>query len=123
MKAKTGSVVLSLLLLCVGCDSSLPGWFRSSPFGTSSGALTEEEIRKFTSNISETMGEEIAMCLAKQAMARAEQIGDPQTLNPDTVALLPVEQWDSLDRSGKRLILTQVVINQAIPVCTQAGDH
>jgi len=81
--------------------------------------LTSEEIQEFTANMKESLGDEVTECLSKEAAVRAAKLGDPETLDPTTVELLPVDQWGTLDKSGNRLILTQVVINQAIPHCTQ----
>jgi hypothetical protein len=65
----------------------------------------------------ESLGDAVAECLAEEATVRASKIGDPEKLDPNKVELLPVDQWSALDKSGKRLILTQVIINQAIPLC------
>ena len=105
--------------MCSACDLSLEELFEPSPFDTSNGPLTSNEIQYFTSNMQESLSDEVADCLAEEATARASTIGDPETLAPTKVDLLPVDQWGALDKSGKRLILTQVVINQAIPLCTQ----
>tara|TARA_B110000116_G_C16470240_1_gene417801 strand:+ start:87 stop:623 length:537 start_codon:yes stop_codon:yes gene_type:complete len=83
------------------------------------GPLTGKEIQYLTSTMKESIGDEVAECLLKEATVRASTLGDPETLDPTTVELLPVDQWSILDKSGKRMILTQVVLNQAIPLCTR----
>jgi hypothetical protein len=110
-------IFVFLASLCSACDSSLEELFEPSPFDTSNGPLTINEIQYFTSNMQESLGDAVAECLAEEATVRASKIGDPEKLDPNKVELLPVDQWSALDKSGKRLILTQVIINQAIPLC------
>jgi hypothetical protein len=103
-----------VILLCSACDFSLEDLFQIK---VSRGPLTNEEIQTFASEM-ESLGDKVTDCLVKEAIVNASRIGDPEKLDPSTVELLPVDHWDELDKSGKRLILTQVVISQAIPLCT-----
>jgi hypothetical protein len=123
MKIGTKLICVSLALLCSACDSSLDKLIQPSLFDSNNGPLTKEEIQEFasnmTSNMRESIGDEVAECLLKEAIARSAKLGDPETLDPISVELLPVNQWEALDKFGKRLILTQVLFNQAIPLCTQ----
>ena len=64
------------------------------------------------------VGTKVAHCIVEDAKVRAAALGAPEQLNPQEVDLLPVEQWVALDADYQRIILTQVVINQAIPGCT-----
>ena len=123
MKVRMKLICECLASLCGACDSSLDELFQPSPFDIKNGPLTSEEIQEFTSSMKESIGDEVTDCLSKEAAVRAAKIGDPETLDPTTVELLPVNQWAALDKSGKRLILTQVVINQAIPFCTQGKSN
>ena len=119
MKFGARLICVGLVSLCSACDSSLEELFRPSPFDVNNGPLTGNEIQYLTSKMKESIGDEVAECLLKVATVRASKLGDPETLDPTTVELLPVDQWSMLDKSGKRSILTQVVINQAIPLCTR----
>ena len=119
MKLKAKVICVCLASLCCACDSSLNNLFQPSPFDVNNGPLTSEEIQVFTSDMKASIDNEVLECLSKEAAVRAAKLGDPETLDPTSVELLPVNQWGELDKSGKRLILTQVVINQAILLCTQ----
>ena len=50
---------------------------------------------------------------------RARDAGDPETLDPANVEFLTAETWDALDAFGKRLILTQAIITEALFLCAQ----
>ncbi len=120
MKFRTKLICVGLASLCSGCDFSLEELIQPSPFEVSSGPLSSEEIQAFVSQMNESLGDEVAKCFLKEVTDRASKIGDPETLDPTTVELLPVEQWRALDdKHGKRLILTQVIFNQAIPLCSK----
>ncbi|MEM9605569.1 MAG: hypothetical protein AAGA11_22110 [Pseudomonadota bacterium] len=109
-------------LLAAGCDT-LDDLFTPTPFEAGTGPLTEAELGFFMAEMSDTLSSDDVACLAEEATVRAARVGEPQTLDPASVALLPVEQWSGLDNHGKRLILTQVLINQAIVHCIQGeGD-
>lgn len=119
MKIKLTFIFLTLTTLCIACDSSLEEFFQTSPFEVNNGPLTNDEIQYFTSNMGDSLSENVAKCLSHEATILASKIGDPEMLDPNTVELLPVDQWSELNKFGKRLILTQVVINQAILPCTR----
>ncbi len=106
---------MGVVSLCSACDSSLEELFQTEE---SSGPLSIDEIQAFASNM-ESIGPDVTECLSKEATIRASKIGDPEKLDPSKVELLPVDHWNVLDKSGKRIILTQVVFNQAIPLCTR----
>lgn len=108
MKFRAKLICVGLLLLCSACDLLLED----------SGPLTNDEIQTFASEM-ESLGDKVTDCLVKEAIFNASRIGDPEKLDPSSVELLPVDHWDELDKSAKRNILTQVVISQAIPLCTQ----
>ncbi|MEM7378972.1 MAG: hypothetical protein AAF460_15900 [Pseudomonadota bacterium] len=115
---------MALVVLCTGCDP-LDDLFKPDPFEGNTGPLTEAELGFFLAEMSDTLSSDDTACLAEAATVRAARVGDPQTLDPSSVALLPVEQWSGLDNHGKRLILTQVLINQATLHCIQGvgGEH
>lgn len=116
-------IYVSLFSLCSACDLSLgdSGPLTNedaSKMGTlgDSWPLTNEEIYSFASKM-ESLGDKVINCLVKEAISNASRIGDPEKLDPSSVELLPVDYWDALNKSEKRIILTQVVFNQAIPLC------
>lgn len=119
MNCRAMFVFLFLAPPCSACDSSLKALFEPSPFDASNGQLTINEIQYFASKMQESLGDAVTECLTEEATVRASKTGDPEKLDPNKVELLPVDQWGTLDKSGKRPILTQVIINQAIPLCTQ----
>jgi len=122
MKHKTKIMMVILASLCSACDFSVKDLFPPTPFAENSGPLTSAEIESFASKMKESMGNEFAACISKEAAARALKLGDPETLDPTKVELLPVDEWGTLDKVGKRIILTQVVFNQASPLCIKPSS-
>ena len=106
-------VLTGTVLLLGACDGSV-----QSVFGKQSGPITEQEIAELTDGLAAEVGAEVASCIVEGAKVRAAVVGDPEQLNPQEVDLLPVEQWAALEPNYRRIILTQVVVNQAIPDCT-----
>lgn len=113
----------ALVALCSACDSSYDALFEPNPFRINNGPLSSDEIHYFTSKFKDPITVEIAECVAKEAEVRALEIGDPETLDPTKVELLPAERWSELDKPGKRLILTQVVINQVSRLCIRGKSN
>ncbi len=103
MKFRAKLICVGLASICSACDSPFDELVRSSPFEVNSGPLSREEIQSFASEMKESVGDEVAQCLSTEATARAAKLGDPETLDPSTVELLPVDQWSALDKFGKRL--------------------
>jgi|GEM_PF-1943705 len=112
----------SFVFLLSSCDLSLKELIEPSPFEANIGSLSSDEIQFFASKMRESLGDDIADCMIKEASFRASQLGDPETLDPTTVELLPADGWDDLDKPSKRLILTQVVFNQTLKPCTMVKD-
>jgi len=99
------------------CDFSLKDYFLDDfPFNTE-GPLTQDEIDYFLSKLQQPQSEAYQACMSLEAKLRAEKIGDPETLDPSTVDLLPTDHWNDLDKPGRRILLTQVIMNQAIIEC------
>ena len=89
-----------------------------------SGPLTLDEIQaNFLSFMDEPLNEEERECVYREIEDRARVAGDPETLEPATVELLPTGEWDRLDPSGKRLILTQAITTKAFFVCNRPGER
>jgi len=120
MKHKTKIMIVVVAALCSACDFSVEALFQPIPFAENSGPLTSAEIQYFTSNMKESVSPEQIACISKEAAVRAAKLGDPETLDPTQVELLPVDGWSLLDKPGKRLLLTQVVINQTLPLCSHS---
>ena len=88
------------------------------------GPLTLEEVQaNFLNLIDEPLSEEKRECIYREIADRAHAAGDPEALNPATVELLPVGEWDRLDSDGKRLILTQAITTKAFFVCNRSGKR
>ena len=82
------------------------------------GPLTLEEVR---ANLVDRMDIELSEarreCVYREIEARVAAAGDPETLDPSTVEMLPVKEWGPLDADGKRLILSQVITTKAMSEC------
>lgn len=88
------------------------------------GPLTLGEIQSnFLSFMDEPLSEERRECVYRELADRARAAGDPETLNPATVELLPTGEWDRLDPDGKRLILAQAITTKAFFVCDRLGER
>lgn len=86
------------------------------------GPLTLEEIEaNFLSRMGEDLSGERGECVYRELEARARAAGDPETLDPATIELLPAEYWDDLDAQGKRLILTQAITTKAFFECPRGN--
>lgn len=121
-------MVVLVLINTAGCDNFSTGDSSSSsansvPDFDSKGAINHAEITYFLSNLHESvfLNEAQQACLWRTAEERASIVGDPQTLDPRKVELLPIDEWTRLGKSDKRLILTQVIVNQAILICLSDG--
>lgn len=97
-----------------GCD-----YLSSKSVFDADGSITDDEILYFLSGMKEALSltEEQEQCFFREVKERAEKLGDPDTLEPTSVDLLPVNEWQGLDKAGKRLILTQVIVSQANQPC------
>ncbi len=122
MSPRILGVAVGLAALCSACDSSVGDLFERSPFDAR-GPLTAAEIDAFGAKLAASVGADVAACIKKEAVIRAAQAGDPQTLNPLTVDMLPAKDWSGLDTHAKRVILTQVMFNQATAICTRAPQR
>ncbi len=94
-------------------------WAGDPPFiFDRTGPLTLEEVRV---NFIDRMDEELIGprrdCVLGEIEKRVSAAGDPETLDPSSVEMLPTENWGSLDAEGKRLILSQVITTKAFFEC------
>ncbi len=119
MRSKISSAgVLLVALLSAGDCSSKELSLDVQAFDAD-GPLTREEIQYFLFNMKGPLSEEQEECLLKEAEARAKKVGDPEVLDPTAVELLPMDEWSFLGKFGRRLVLTQVIMNQAVLRCIQ----
>lgn len=82
------------------------------------GPLTLEEVEaNFLSRVDLDLSEQRRECVYREVEARARAAGDPETLDPATVEMLPAEQWGELHPHGRRLVLAAVISNRAISEC------
>lgn len=86
------------------------------------GPLTLEEVKaNFLSFLDESLITGQRECIYEEVENRARVAGDPETLDPATVELLPTDEWERLDASGKRLVLTQAIVTQSLFACRRSG--
>lgn len=62
-------------------------------------------------------------CVFREVQERVRDAGDPETLDPATVELLPADAWARLDASDKRIILTQAIVTQSLIACHRSGQQ
>lgn len=82
------------------------------------GPLTVAEVRALIIDRMDAPSSDGEMeCVLREAEDRVRAAGDPETLDPSTVELLPTGNWDRLDAFGRRLVLAQVIATKASFVC------
>jgi hypothetical protein len=85
-----------------------------------SGPLQPEELQAAIDRLGESLTEERQACVRAELEQSASAAGDPETLDPETIELLPATNWRLLDEFGRRLILAQALTTQALFDC--AGE-
>lgn len=83
------------------------------------GPLTLDEIQAALDRLGETLAGDQRKCVLEEAKKRAQDAGDPATLNPEDVEFLTAETWNVLDAFGKRLTLTAAITTKALFDCAQ----
>jgi len=87
------------------------------------GPLTLEEVRaNLLNQTDETFQESRRECIYREIEERAQAAGDPESLDPATIELLPSEHWGSVGAFGRRLVLAQAILTKALFVCAQQND-
>ena len=87
------------------------------------GPLTLEEVRaNLLNQTDETFQESRRECIYREIEERAQAAGDPETLDPATIELVPSEHWGSVGAFGRRLVLAQAILTKALFVCAQQND-
>ncbi len=82
------------------------------------GPLTWEEVEaNSVSRMELDMSAERRACLRREVDALALAAGDPETLDPATMEFLPEQGWAHLGAAGRRLILTQAIVTEALFDC------
>ena len=117
---RLGGVFLltSVALFISACDQL----FTNPPFNAD-GKLTSTELDYFLADMKEAtdISQKVDSCIKTEAVRRAEIAGDPQTIDPKSLPL-PEENWVPLDKSGKRLILAQLIVTQSSVFCTTGRE-
>jgi hypothetical protein len=87
------------------------------------GPLTLEEVQtNLMDQMDEPFHEIRRECVYREIKERAQAAGDPETLDPATIELLPSEHWESVGAFGRRLVLAQAILTKAMFVCAQQND-
>lgn len=87
------------------------------------GPLTLEEVKtNLMDQIDKPFQEIRRECIDREIEKRAQAAGDPETLDPATIELLPSEHWESVGAFGRRLVLAQAILTKALFVCAQQND-
>jgi hypothetical protein len=117
---RLGQVLLltSVALLISACDQL----FTDQPFNAD-GKLTSAELDYFLAGMKEAtnISEKVDSCIKTETELRADIAGDPETIDPKSLPL-PEENWVSLDKSDKRLILAQLIVTQSSVFCTTGRE-
>ena len=83
-----------------------------------SGPLTLHEIQSnYLVFMDEPLEGKRKECVFIEIQKGASAAGDPESLDPETVEFLPVENWHRLGQDGRRIILTQAILTQAFFNC------
>ena len=85
-----------------------------------SGPLTLDEVQtRFIDPMDEALSAEQKACVLGEVESRVQMAGDPETLDPANVELLPTGTWNQLDSFAQRLILAQAITTKALFVCAE----
>ena len=111
-------LLTSVALFISACDQLL-----TDPPFDADGNLTYAELDYFLAGMKEAtnISEKVDSCIKTEAERRAEIAGDPQTIDPKSLSLAE-ENWVSLDKSHKRLILAQLIVTQSSVFCTTGRE-
>ncbi|MEO0786161.1 MAG: hypothetical protein AAFY10_10715 [Pseudomonadota bacterium] len=112
-------------LLLTGCSPEGAGqapvaeapFFNVDRNGTGPLTMTELQVN-IPAELDAMYTENMRTCLFTTIEDLAEKAGDPEVLDPSSVAFLPTDgSWEELTRFGKRSILAQAVISRAATLC------
>lgn len=82
------------------------------------GPLTWAEIEaNSVSRMELDMSAERRACLRREVESLARTAGDPETLDPASMEFVPEQGWAHLGAAGRRLILTQAIVTEALFDC------
>lgn len=84
---------------------------------SATGPLTSEEIKTFLKRLGDSVTDDQKACAQVESVKRANDAGDPDTLDPDRLDYLPSSSWHVLDSYMKRIILTQAITTDAMFAC------
>ena len=91
------------------------------------GPLTKEEIQAAIVRIDQSydqmeksLTDEHRECVLATLERRAADAGDPEDLDPATVEFLAADTWYLFDASGKRILLAQALVSEALFSCANS---
>ncbi|MEJ2384762.1 MAG: hypothetical protein P8Y54_10240 [Xanthomonadales bacterium] len=83
------------------------------------GPLTPDEVQAAIERLGDSVNAERRACALAEATKRAQLAGDPETLDPANVDMMPAGAWNTLDAFGKRIFLAQALVTEALFVCAR----
>lgn len=86
------------------------------------GPLTSGEIDAVMERLGDTLPDDQKPCVREAVERKAHAAGDPELLDPAKVELLTAETWNGLDAFGKRLILMQALMTEALFSCVHPAS-
>lgn len=105
------------------CAFSAGSNIAMQPLVKADGKLTSAELDYFLAGMQEATNitDKVENCIKTEAADRAEIAGDPETIDPESLPLAE-DEWVSMDKSDKRLILAQFVVTGASVFCTTGRE-
>ena len=93
------------------------------------GPLTTDEIEAAVDRLDQVydqlekpLTQEYRKCVLAEVEKRAQDAGDPETLNPASLEFLPGGSWYDLDGYSKRILLTQAIMSKALFICVDTRE-
>ncbi len=87
------------------------------------GPLTPGEIKTlYIDPLNDSLTQEQSECALSKSEKLADTAGDPEFLDPANVTFLSPVSWNELDAFGRRLILGQAIVTEAMFACLQNPD-
>jgi hypothetical protein len=84
------------------------------------GPLTVEEVEaNFLSSMDLGLSADRRACVLREVGERAKAAGDPETLEPGRIEMIPEENWQGIGVFGRRLMLTQAIATKALYACLE----
>ncbi len=94
----------------------------SMDFDAAGPLMREEFETQYIDRLGDALTPSQRECVLRASEKRAVTAGDPETVDPASVAFLSPETWNDLDAFGRRLILGQAIVTEALFDCAQTPD-